>query len=105
MNSQLFELYYSDGGHGGPHADFFTAVEEAKLRIAGCQSISMIEIRPRTSAVRGGFKTANSESCYLAKTNVNWNLTSGSTKRPLPALDIQSLANQRPSSNLETETV
>jgi hypothetical protein len=75
MQSDLFELYYSDGGHGGPYGDFFVAIEEAKSRIAGCPSIHAIEIRPRTSPATGGFKSGNAGSSYLSRSGVNWRLS------------------------------
>lgn len=71
----MLELYYSDGGHAGPYADFFAAVEDAKRKIAGDRNTKTIEMRPRGSSARGGFARNNPGSIYVFSDGVgNWRL-------------------------------
>ena len=70
-----FEMYYSDGGHGGPYLDFFMACEEAKRRIAGCRTTDAIEIRPSSSSARGGYRDGNKGSIFVRKVGVNWTIS------------------------------
>lgn len=62
-----YELYYNDGGHGGPYPDFKTANEAAERLLKGSQTTTTIEIRPRASESIGGFKDKNHGSTYLDK--------------------------------------
>jgi hypothetical protein len=62
----MFELYYSDGGHGGPYKDLYAARDAALRLYKGSRSIHTIEMRPSWSNARGGFSSLNyPESIYL----------------------------------------
>jgi len=60
-----YEIYYNDGGHGGPYPDLPAAIEGAQRRLnANC---TQIECRPYNSTERGAFKTGNPGSHYVTK--------------------------------------
>lgn len=61
-----YEIYYNDGGHGGPYQDFEAAYRAAKSRLLG--STTTIEMRPRNSKAIGGFGRHNKGSFYLYST-------------------------------------
>ena len=61
-----YETYYSDGGHGGPHATFRHAYAHALRTLRGCQATYVVEIRPTTSSYTGGYHPGNFTSFYVS---------------------------------------
>ena len=65
-----YEVYYSDGGHGGPFNTLAYATGYARNYMAGSNgATSAVEIRPRTSIERGGFGRAHIGSFYVEARN------------------------------------
>ena len=63
-----YELYYSSGGHGGPHHGSKAAEDFARRFIRGHNGrTSCIEIRPHTSTEVGGFGPRHRGSIYIKK--------------------------------------
>ncbi len=50
-----FELFYSDGGHGGPYLSEVEAEAAALRLIHGCKTTRRIEIRPYSAEGIGGY--------------------------------------------------
>jgi hypothetical protein len=61
-----YETYYSDGGHGGPHATFRRAYAHALRTLRGSTSTHIVEIRPAASAAIGGYYPGNFTSFYVS---------------------------------------
>lgn len=63
---KTYELYYIDGGHGGPFYDIGKAREHAERMIAGSSGrTKRIEIRPDSSKELGGYGYRNGGSYYI----------------------------------------
>jgi hypothetical protein len=61
--SYPYELYYNDGGHGGPYATFLAAYTAALARLN--DSTTRIEIRSYLSKIVGGYAPSNLTSFYV----------------------------------------
>ena len=66
-----YELYYDDGGHGGPYESLEIAWQTARSIIEGGRHTHAIEIRPRSSLFLGGYKDKRSGSYYLYRESLN----------------------------------
>jgi hypothetical protein len=62
-----YELYYSNGGHGGPYQDFDAAVEGAHNLLRGDKNMQGIEARPYNSEAKGGYAINHVGSTYFYK--------------------------------------
>lgn len=63
----MWELFYSDGGHGGPYHTHGTAIEAARRYIGGFRFRRVeVEVRERGTG-RGGFKAGNPRSLYITE--------------------------------------
>ena len=51
----MYELFYSDGGHGGPYSSYDLAKYRAIEMIRGCHTTRSIRIHPRTVNGVGGY--------------------------------------------------
>jgi len=68
----MYNLFYSSGGHGGPHHGLRAAKEFAHRFIRGhAGRTSCIELRPHTSTEVGGFGLMHKDSIYLHKDRRN----------------------------------
>ena len=70
MKYHLCEIYYNDGGHCGPFADFHSAYCYAIKTLRGSESTTRIEIRPAGSTARGGYASGNDGSYYVTKNDL-----------------------------------
>ena len=63
-----FELYYDTGGHGGPHGDLLMAIAYAKQLLAGSETLTAVEIRPRHANMpMGGFDRKNAPRSIIVE--------------------------------------
>src|SRR3954464_10142774 len=62
-----YELYYSNGGHGGPYQDFESAVEGAHKLLRGDKNMQGVEARPYNSEAKGGYAINHVGSTYFYK--------------------------------------
>jgi hypothetical protein len=57
-NPTSYELFYNDGGHGGPWIGLDDAIRQAKRIIAGSPSTTAITIHPHSATGMGGYGPA-----------------------------------------------
>lgn len=57
-NPARYELFYNDGGHGGPYLSLDQAIRRAKQLIAGSSSTTSITIHPYSATGIGGYGPA-----------------------------------------------
>lgn len=62
-----YELYYDNGGHGGPYANHADACAAAERLLWGCRSMRAVEVRPRNSSHTGGYDERHHGSTYVQK--------------------------------------
>lgn len=62
-----FELYYNNGGHGGPYSNHTKACVAAQSLLWGSHTMSRVEVRPRNSRVIGGYGEHHIGSTYVSK--------------------------------------
>jgi hypothetical protein len=62
-----YELYYSNGGHGGPYLTLTEAKKAAKRLLEGSKTMIAVEIRPSNSGYFGGYNTRNNNSFFVRK--------------------------------------
>ena len=65
--AEMYQLYYSTGGHSGPYKSKKEAEMWAKRYLSGEKRMQTVEIRPYSSDYVGGFKGANRGSKYIHK--------------------------------------
>lgn len=68
---KTYEIYYSDGGHCGPHKTFVDAYSYAISVMRGNKVTKHVEIRPNDSVAKGGFAIANIGSFYVSRSLLN----------------------------------
>ncbi len=60
-----YEVYYNDGGHCGPFAEFSDAYAHALKVLKGTRFTRIIEIRYTNDTVTGGYVPKNPRSFYV----------------------------------------